>query len=254
MRDFTKSHFLLHGESFWLEGASPLLITRLVFALFAPDCPAENVALNKPATASAVYAPYGPEQAVDGDVITKWNAPGQGTPGSPQWLKVDLEAVIPIYRIILVGPSTSGYEGYSVVYELYGSVDDTNWTQLGTGTLVDTTDPVDVVYPGGRGILYIRYDVVGGSHWANLEELEAYPPVRITDITRTNNTVQLTLTNCLSDVTNVVERTFDLTMSNSWTAVTNLAGAGASPQWAETISNTWTSGFYRVTTLQGSIP
>ena len=52
-----------------------------------------NVALNKPATAGSSYSVYTPGLAVDGDVTTYWNGGGHGYPGSPYWLKVDLQGV-----------------------------------------------------------------------------------------------------------------------------------------------------------------
>ncbi len=245
---------LIHAEVASLKRTAALLIVGIMSAFMVQNCQADNVALNKPATANAVYSSYGPGRAVDGDVLTAWSGTTQGSPESPQWLKVDLEVVIPIYRITLVGPSSGTYAGYTIIYELYGSADNTNWTQLGAGSLVDTTDYVDMIYPSGRGFRYIWYNVVGGSHWAQLEELEVYPSIMFTDIAVVDGSVQLALTNCLIDTTNVVERTFDLSDSNAWTTVTNLTDIETSYQWSEAISNSWPRVFYRATTLQGVRP
>jgi hypothetical protein len=126
-----------------------------------------NVALNKPTTAGSSYYVYTPGLAVDGDVTTYWNGGGHGSPDSPYWLKVDLQGVFNLQRVVLRSP------GGSHVYDLFGSIDDTNWTQLATGIAVVTLDPINVD-TGGSAFRYLRCDVVGGSDWAALAELEAY--------------------------------------------------------------------------------
>ncbi len=132
-----------------------------------------NVALNKPASADSVYSSYAPSHAVDGDPGTNWSSTSQGTEASPHWLMVDLEQAYSIDQIVLTLTSSS-YVGYDNVYNLYGSLDSSNWTLIGSGTLIDTTDPQDVWPTNGTSMRYIKHEVVGGSHWAGLGELEAF--------------------------------------------------------------------------------
>jgi hypothetical protein len=155
------------------------------------------------------------------------------------WLKVDLQETFQLQHVVLLSP------GGSHIYELFGSLDDTNWTQLAAGIIVDTLAPVKV-NTGGSSFRYLRCDVTGGSDWASLAELEAYPVAAISTITVNSGVVQLTLTNCLSDVTNTIERTFDLTDPSGWNALTNLAGVSGGIVWEESTSNEWTRAFYRV--------
>ncbi len=57
--------------------------------------------------------------------------------------------------------------------------------------------------------------------------------------------ISLGISNLTVGVTNIIERSFDLT-TNSWTAVTNIVATGASTNWSETIQPGWTKAFYRV--------
>jgi hypothetical protein len=132
-----------------------------------------NVALNKPASANSVYSTAYPSNAVDGDYLSQWAATSRGTPTNPHWLIVDLEQARSVEQIVLTGPST-GYVGYSYVYNLYRSLNPTDWTLIGSGELIDTTDPQDDWLTNGQSMRYIKYEVVGGLHWAGLYELEAF--------------------------------------------------------------------------------
>jgi hypothetical protein len=216
-----------------------LTAPSLIFFASALNVLAGNVALNKPATAGSSYLGSVPALAVDGDVDTYWNGGGHGSPGSSMWLKVDLQAAFNLQRVVLRSP------GGSHVYELFGSLDDTNWIQLASNIVVTTLAPV-MIDTEGVAFRYLRCDVTGGDDWASLAELEAYAGVTISTITVNPGVVQLTLTNCLSDMTNTVERTFDLTDPSGWTALTNLTGVSGGIVWEDAISTEWTRAFYRV--------
>jgi hypothetical protein len=204
------------------------------FLALAPCAIGGNVAINKPATASRTYSTYLPALAVDGNAGTYWNGAT-----APQWLKVDLQRSIPLQRVVLISP------GGSHVYNLLGSLDDTNWTHVATGLVVTTTTPVPIVL-AGQSFRYLKCDVVGGGDWTSLAELEAYPAVEIEDIAAASGIVQLTLTNCLSDVTNVVERAFDLAAPSPWEQLTNLIGLTDSTVWQGSVSSEWENVFYRI--------
>jgi hypothetical protein len=211
----------------------------IIFLASALNVLAINLALDKPATAGGTYAGYIPTLAVDGDTNTYWNGGGHGSPGSPMWLKVDLQAAFHLQSVVLLSP------GGSHIYELFGSLDDSTWTQLATNIVSDSVGPV-WIDTGGAAFRYLRCDVTGGSDWASLAELEAYPFAPNLAITVTPGFIQLTLTNVLSEVTYTVERTFDLTNASGWEPITNLIAVGEGIVWKGAISNEWTRVFYRV--------
>ena len=113
-------------------------ITALIFMALALNLLAENVALNKPASAGSSYNGFVPALAADGNVNTYWNGGGHGSPGSSMWLKVDLQEPYNLQRVVLRSP------GGSHVYDLSGSLDNTNWTQLASGLPSDTLDPINI--------------------------------------------------------------------------------------------------------------
>jgi hypothetical protein len=89
---------------------------------------------------------------------------------------------VPIGQVFLWFVYSNGaYPGYDNQYELYGSVDDIDYTLISEGQLFDS--PVyeersdTILLPeDARDYRYLRYDVVGGQHWSGLAELEVYTP------------------------------------------------------------------------------
>lgn len=156
------------------SSAFKVMLLALLVAITTVDANA-NIALNKPASSNGVYLDFWPSKAVDGSRATWWNGPTLGSLASPLWLKVDLEGVYSVDLIVLKGPDIASTNvGHYIDYSLYSSVDDQDWTSIGSGRLVDTLDPIDEVALGGVHMRYIRFDVVGGTHWAHLSEMEVY--------------------------------------------------------------------------------
>jgi len=90
-----------------------------------------NLALNKPATASAVYPARDsagnfnrdPKKAVDGDITTAWQPPvGVGS----AWLIIDLQATYSVDRFIMVPRD----EHPPQAYEIFVSTDSNAWTKV----------------------------------------------------------------------------------------------------------------------------
>ena len=139
-----------------------------------------NLALNKPATASrsSTIDPDNkggqPFHSVDGDYVTGWNAETHGTLSSPQWVMVDLQSVYSVGSISLWDDTDNTMVGFSNVYYLYSSLNMTQWDLLGSGTLYDTSAPHNEFSFGGKEMRYVKYEVVGGTHYAHLNELEVY--------------------------------------------------------------------------------
>jgi hypothetical protein len=69
----------------------------------------------------------------------------------------------------------TGYAGLTNIYNLYTSTDHVTYALAGSGTLVDTYDPIDTIGCDGTSARWLKYEVVGGTHGAHLFEMEAYP-------------------------------------------------------------------------------
>lgn len=147
-----------------------LILGSLLFAAQA-SAALENLALNKPATASATWntPSYQIANGNDGNPNTPWNG---GT--HVAWWQVDLGNVFSIDHIDVTG---SDGPGYHMTFQVSWSTDGSNWTivnpswSTGTGTNWFFTFPVS-----NAGMRYIKYQTLGdsGSDWALLWEFEAF--------------------------------------------------------------------------------
>ena len=112
-----------HKGTKFLEG--------FIYIFVVPPTPNPNLALNKPATASASF--NSESLAVDGDLGTRWSA----LEGDNHWYKVDLQRIYEINRIHI------DWEGaFASEFELQVSTDDVNFTTVystttGEGGAVD---------------------------------------------------------------------------------------------------------------------
>lgn len=136
-----------------------------------------NIAPGGEATADHVYNTSEPAHAIDGNWETSWNAGWRADSNNPDWLQVNLRGTYEIGRIVLVGSNNPLYRGFTTIYNLYNSIDGAAWTKIASGTLIDTTTGyVDTIYlTSNQSMRYAKYEVVGGTHWANLYEMEIYP-------------------------------------------------------------------------------
>ena len=122
------------------DGHGNVGIETRSFRVVPPPVAGTNVALGRPATASS-YQPTGPAGpqppglAVDGNLGTRWASDWS----DPQWLQVDLGAVVPIRHVQLVWESAA-----AAAYTLQVSDDGTTWTtaystSAGDGGVDDVT-------------------------------------------------------------------------------------------------------------------
>ena len=103
-----------------------------------------------------------------------WNAGTYATSQNPYWLQVDLQGTYEIGKIVLA--SLINYlPGYTNDYNLYNSTNGTAWNLIASGTLTDTYDRVHTInLSPNQDMHYVKYEVVGGSHYAHLVEMEIY--------------------------------------------------------------------------------
>jgi len=168
---------------------SVLLVIIFMFLACGKLFAAENVALNKPTTDNGHYSSgsvsYPSSNGVDGDYDTHWSWYAHGSTSNPGWFRVDLENTYSIDQINLSYSHDAGNVGLTNIYNLYTSLDDVTWELIHSGTLVEqntlgTSNPDNITsilfdpFEVGR---FVKYEVVGGTHWAGLKELEVYGTV-----------------------------------------------------------------------------
>lgn len=157
-----------------------LIITGLLFCASVQSAPVNLANLHGIATANDFYVPLGttPDRAIDGDNLTNWSASAHATLANPLWLVVDLQNTYGVSQIVLRNFDSPVYGSeYWIGYNLYRSLDGSNWDFIISDTLVDDTPGFqDVVsIPGPlSNMQYIKFEVVSGTHWAHLFELEAW--------------------------------------------------------------------------------
>ncbi|WP_435818703.1 discoidin domain-containing protein [Kitasatospora cineracea] len=123
-------------------------------------CGAQNAALDRPVTASSEQsAAFPAAAAVDGDGGTRWSSAA----ADPQWLQVDLGAVLPVCRVSLAWEAA-----YATAFQVQVSADGTNWTSVySTATGTGGTQALDVTGTGRYVRMYgtARGTAYGYSLW-----------------------------------------------------------------------------------------
>jgi hypothetical protein len=141
-----------------------------------------------------------PQLAIDGDRIsTMWNA------GSfaPHWLMVNLQRPFKVSAIFLkdiIGTPGVGFYGFNNIYNLYIGADGITWTKIASGTLTESIDPLQnsafIPIPDALSTFqFVKYEVVGGSHWSHLMDMEILTLQQASAVTAsdlTASTLQLT--------------------------------------------------------------
>jgi PASTA domain/F5/8 type C domain len=135
------------------------------------DQPGANVALDKPATASAYAPDHPPHDAVDGNLFSYWSAFSP-----PQWFEVDLLAPYPlnkirlaitqlpdgftVHRVLVKGPQP-GDSYRELVQFSGGTVDQQVLEWSGAGSWVD-------------GVQFVRIETSTSPSWVAWREVETY--------------------------------------------------------------------------------
>jgi hypothetical protein len=97
-------------------------------------------------------------------------------------LIVDLQNEYDISQITVAGPPWVGspYLGYTNVYNLYTSTNGTNWTLIASDWWAEDPDPAvysDTYVLSGDPLRYVKYEVIGGTHWAGVAEIMTFADV-----------------------------------------------------------------------------
>jgi hypothetical protein len=144
------------------------------------------------AIANDSYDGLVPARAIDANWESSWAASGHGSVDNPYWLQVDLQKRYKVDKIVLVFSHNPDYPGFTNIYNLYNGNDGANWNLIQSGTLVDSTDPdvyvTTIPLFDHQVMQYAKYEVVGGTHWASIYEIELWGnPNPVNSISATNS-------------------------------------------------------------------
>lgn len=85
-----------------------------------------NLCLGAAASASSSRGANVPSRAIDGSLSTWWQANGNPSPSSPQWLRVDLGSAKTFNRVVFTEPAGNTITAYTIQYSSNGS----SWTNV----------------------------------------------------------------------------------------------------------------------------
>lgn len=147
----------------------------MTVAVSAEAAQIDLAGISASATANGSWSDSTPDKAIDGDDFTQWAIAAYNN----NWLLVDLGTFYDIDKIILKSYDNSNWpSSYYVNYDLLYSTDNISWTSAGTGTLYDDPNSyIDTVVFDGQTVQYLKFNVVGGTHWSHLREMEVYGAV-----------------------------------------------------------------------------
>jgi hypothetical protein len=131
-------------------------------------------------TASSEQREYDAASAVDGDPTTIWHtAWGDGAPGFPHELVVELEAPRAIAGITALPRQDGNRNGWIKAYEIYASVDGQTWdVPVARGEFPGNASLKTVKFEKPLAVKFIKLRAVSGhanGPWASLAELGLLP-------------------------------------------------------------------------------
>ena len=123
---------------------------------------------------------WAPRLAIDGNRGTAWNAGSVGSAAHPHFLIIDLQQPFQVDAIFLkdiIWNPASPFLGFNNVYNLYIGNDGVTYTKIASGTLTESPDPAlnsafVPILATPSTFRFVKYEVVGGSHWSHLQDLE----------------------------------------------------------------------------------
>ena len=123
---------------------------------------------------------WAPRLAIDGNRGTAWNAGSAATATHPHFLIINLQRPFKVDAIFLkdlIWVPTSPFLGFNNIYNLYTGNDGTTFTKIASGTVTESLDPLlnSALIPVPDALStfqFVKYEVVGGSHWSHLVDME----------------------------------------------------------------------------------
>ena len=91
-----------------------------------------NLCLGATATASSTRGANVAANAIDGNLGTRWQANGNPSPGSPQWLRVNMGSPKTFNRVVFTEPAGNTITAYTIQYSNNGS----SWTNVSSPVAV----------------------------------------------------------------------------------------------------------------------
>ncbi|MGZ9222307.1 MAG: discoidin domain-containing protein [Anaerolineales bacterium] len=158
---------LVDGDNYLLNLFAPVNHPDPCVAL---DVPTDNLAYNKPVTASRSLPEEPPSQAVDDNAGTQWSA-GEGP---TQWIQIDLQGTYRITKIeLLVSQDPAGdtihrvqirasdTDAYQTIYEFNESTADNEWLFFRPETPLEN-------------VSQIRLETISSPSWVAWKEIQVY--------------------------------------------------------------------------------
>ncbi|HEX9839803.1 MAG TPA: discoidin domain-containing protein [Anaerolineales bacterium] len=158
---------LVDGDNYLLNLFAPVNQPDPCMAL---NIPTDNLAYNKPVTASISLPEEPPSQAVDDNAGTQWNAGGDPV----QWIQIDLQGLYRITKIeLLVSQDPAGdtvhriqvrasdAEAYQTIYEFSESTADNEWLFFRPETPLEN-------------VSQIRIETTESPSWVAWREIQVY--------------------------------------------------------------------------------
>lgn len=130
------------------------------------------------ATATSTYQSFLPEYAIDGELGVHWSAAMWASSTNPIILTVDLKQEFLVSQIDLYSTSYNGHIGFYIDYNLYIEADGVRSKVVDAGNLTEnSTDYFDkVLFLTAVPVKTIYFEVIGGTHWAHLYEMDVFGP------------------------------------------------------------------------------
>lgn len=144
---------------------------------FAQAAPVNVAHLYGTATGNQLhYSSASAPSAIDNDNDTRWIVPDHGALSNPNWLTIDLGQTFQVSNISIYWGDSAGtvWDGYTTIYNLYSGMDGSTWALIGAGTFTDGLFETHDYNPSNQNMQYVKYEVVGGSHWSSVAEIRVF--------------------------------------------------------------------------------
>lgn len=147
-------------------------LSNVVFAQMGDD--SETRQLTVASVRASGHDGNVPENVLDGDFTTRWSAESRGEPRQPQWLELDLGAIVQLSHLKMAYHSGNVRQSF---FDLQVSVDGSSWTDvLAGGTTSGRTNEFETYELENAAARYVRVVGYGNSSsgWNSISEIKLY--------------------------------------------------------------------------------